>query len=280
MPRKHRVDLADTIAQTRKDFDALVQHRSFTGEWRVSENEVGEALMLHARHASLSIVGPTARRMRTVTTLSLSEDVILASGRPSLLLPIDWPAERIGRRIVVGWNAGREATAAIAAAMPFLAKAEDVRVVVVPDARTRQLYGADPGADIAQHLARHGVAVTVDPCDARMWAPCCWSAAAPSTPTCWSWERRAVPGSANSSSVGRHGRSWERPTCRCCCRASAAPAPRRHCCVIPAGPLAMRHARASLMPDGGALRYATSTAAPCRRPCRRSSSASLARASG
>jgi nucleotide-binding universal stress UspA family protein len=88
--------------------------------------------------------------------------VILASGRPSLLLPIGWPAERIGRRIVVGWNAGREATAAIAAAMPFLAGAEEVRIVVVPDARTRNLYGADPGADIAQHLARHGIAVTLD----------------------------------------------------------------------------------------------------------------------
>lgn len=162
MLRNHRASVVDAIARTRSEFEGLVRHRSFTGEWRVAENEVGETLMLHARHASLAIVGPPARRLGAATSLSLSEDVILASGRPSLLLPIDWPPERIGRRIVVGWNAGREATAAIAAAMPFLVAAQDVRVVVVPDARTRGLYGADPGADIAQHLVRHGVPVTLE----------------------------------------------------------------------------------------------------------------------
>jgi nucleotide-binding universal stress UspA family protein len=162
MLSKHRADVADAIERTRRTFDGLVERHSFTGEWRVSENEVGEALMLHARHASLAIVGPPARRTRATTTLSLSEDVIFASGRPSLLLPIDWPADRIGRRIVVGWNAGREATRAIADAMPFLVKSEQVHLVVVPDAKVRSLYGADPGADIAQHLARHGVQVTLD----------------------------------------------------------------------------------------------------------------------
>lgn len=162
MLERHQANVAKSIEATRQAFDARVARHGLGGEWRVSRDEAGEALMLHARHASLAIVGPPARRMLATTTLSLSEDVIFASGRPTLLLPVDWPAERIGRRIVVGWNAGREATRAIADAMPFLAKAEQVHLVVVPDAKVQSLYGADPGADIARHLARHDVPVVLE----------------------------------------------------------------------------------------------------------------------
>lgn len=165
MLKHHGMEVQATVEQTRKVFDDLRERQGIVGEWRVSENEVGEALMLHARHASLAIVGPPFRKRRVNTTLSLSEDVIFASGRPSLLLPIDWPADRIGRRIVVGWNASREATRAIADAMPFLINAEQVHLVVVPDAKVRGLYGADAGADIAQHLARYGVKVILHQCE-------------------------------------------------------------------------------------------------------------------
>lgn len=165
MLQRHQANVARSIEATRAAFDALVAHHGLGGEWRISRDEAGETLMLHARHASLAIVGPPARRMPVATALSLSEDVIFASGRPTLLLPDDWPVARIDRRIVVGWNAGREATRAIADAMPFLVNAEQVHLVVVPDAKVRGLYGAEPGADIARHLARHGVPVVLEQCD-------------------------------------------------------------------------------------------------------------------
>lgn len=165
MLEKHRAEVAEAVARTRKTFEHLGLCQGVSCEWRVSKDEAGEALMLHARHAGLAIVGPPERPDDTLTTLGLAEDVIFASGRPTLLLPIDWPAERIGRRIVIGWNASREAARAIADALPFLAAAEAVDLVVVPDAKIRSLYGADPGADIALHLARHDVAVTLHQCE-------------------------------------------------------------------------------------------------------------------
>lgn len=151
-------------AQTRQFFEKLVKERDITSEWRFSENEMGEALMLHARHASLAIIGPPARLSGPTTTLSLSEDIIFASGRPSLLLPVDWPTDRVARRIVVGWNGSREATRAIAAAMPLLVNAETVHLVVIPETKVRSLLGADPGMDISRHLARHGVPVVLEQC--------------------------------------------------------------------------------------------------------------------
>ena len=158
----YRAESAAAQARARSEFDHLSGLRSFTGEWRVSDDETGEALMLHARHASLAILGPPARQGTQTTALGLAEDMIFASGRPCLLVPDTWSPERIGRRIVVGWNGGREATRAIADAMPLLTAADAVHLVVVPDSRMQALYGADPGADMAAHLARQGVSVILE----------------------------------------------------------------------------------------------------------------------
>lgn len=153
---------AESRSRARENFDALVRNRSFTSEWRVSDNEDSEALMLHARHAGLAILGPPARQQNRTTRLGLSERLIFESGRPCLLLPEDWPEDRTARRIVVGWNGGREAARSIADAMPFLASAESVHLIVVPDGRLRGPYGSEPGADMAAHLARHGAQVVLE----------------------------------------------------------------------------------------------------------------------
>lgn len=161
MMEMHREAVSRAEAEARAAFEAIVANRAITHEWRLSRNEIGEALMLHARHAGLAIVGPPLRSEEATTVLSLSEDVVFASGRPSLVLPVDWPAERLPRRVVVGWNGSREAARAIADALPFLCVAEAVHLVVVPEGKIRGLLGADPGADISRHLARHGVNVTL-----------------------------------------------------------------------------------------------------------------------
>lgn len=151
-----------SLSMARESFEALVRNRSFTSEWRVSDKEDGEALMLHARHASLAILGPPARQRNRTTRLGLSEQLLFESGRPCLLLPENWPQERAARRIVVGWNGGREAARSIADAMPFLVAAESVHLVVVPEGRLRGRYGSEPGADMAAHLARQGARVVLE----------------------------------------------------------------------------------------------------------------------
>ncbi|RYZ74727.1 MAG: universal stress protein [Lysobacteraceae bacterium] len=164
MLAEYRVRTGAELARARAGFEQLTARRSFTAEWRESDNETDEILMLHARHASLAVLGPPAAQHDRTTMLGLSERMIFACGRPCLLLPGDWPAERSPGRIVVGWNGGREATRAIADALPLLVAATAVHLVVVPDARTRALYGAEPGADMAAHLARHGVPVVLEQC--------------------------------------------------------------------------------------------------------------------
>lgn len=159
---RHRRDVEQAREDAARAFRKAVAHDGLTSEWRVARDPFGEELMLHARHASLAILGPPARSADAYTMLSLAEEVIFASGRPGIMVPIDWPARGLPERVVIGWNAGREATRAIAGAMPFLTAAQAVHLVVVPEARVQEAYGANPGADIARHLARHKVTVELE----------------------------------------------------------------------------------------------------------------------
>lgn len=134
-------------------------------EFRDCDGEIGEALMLHARHSGLAVLGSSRAADGFDSALTLSEDVIFASGVPSILVPRRWDAARPIRKIIIGWNASREAKRAISDALPLLLQAAEVHVVVVPEASVSRLLGPDPGADISRHLARYGVHVTLDNLD-------------------------------------------------------------------------------------------------------------------
>jgi nucleotide-binding universal stress UspA family protein len=77
-----------------------------------------------------------------------------------IVFPPRGTASRV-RRILVAWNAGREAVRAVADARALLVRAEAVEVLVVDPEGRRAGHGEEPGADIARHLARHGAQVEV-----------------------------------------------------------------------------------------------------------------------
>ena len=75
--------------------------------------------------------------------------------------PMSGASTRIGRPMFAAWNATREAARAVNDAMPILAKAENVIVLSVNPPDKASGGPAVPGADIALHLARHGVKTEV-----------------------------------------------------------------------------------------------------------------------
>jgi nucleotide-binding universal stress UspA family protein len=133
---------------------------------RVLYTEVADALATHARYADLAIVGQ-ADPEDAESPRYLAEEVTLASGRPSLVIPYIGPAPTLGQRVTVAWNAGREAARAANDALPILVRAQAVDVVTVNPAEAPFGHGEEPGADIGLHLARHGVTVEVQRIDTR-----------------------------------------------------------------------------------------------------------------
>jgi nucleotide-binding universal stress UspA family protein len=86
------------------------------------------------------------------------ETALFGSGRPVLVVPyVHKGPARLDRGLVC-WDGSRNAARAAGDAMPFLQRAKSVDVVIVGDQiKSREIAGAD----IAQHLARHGVKVEV-----------------------------------------------------------------------------------------------------------------------
>ena len=133
---------------------------------RVLYTEVADALATNARYADLLIVGQ-ADPDDPEGPVYLPEAVTLASGRPSLVIPYVGPAPTLGQRITVAWSATREAARAVNDALPLLARAQAVDVVTVNPRETPFGHGEEPGADIALHLARHGIKVEVQRIETR-----------------------------------------------------------------------------------------------------------------
>jgi nucleotide-binding universal stress UspA family protein len=129
-------------------------------EWRASFNDVLEAVTLHARYADLVVIGQPNPDDGSGVEPHFAHRLVLAAGRPVLAVPYAGEFKTVGERVLVAWNAGREATRAVTDAIPLLRTASEVVVTAVRPGRTAG-HGDVPGADIGLYLSRHGVRVKV-----------------------------------------------------------------------------------------------------------------------
>jgi nucleotide-binding universal stress UspA family protein len=134
---------------------------------RVLYTEVADALATNARYADLVILGQYDPDDPAAGPRFLPEEVILGSGRPALLVPYIGAAATLGERVIVAWDASREAGRAVNDALPLLERAKAVGVVTVNPREQPFGHGEEPGADIGLHLARHGIKVEVQRVEAR-----------------------------------------------------------------------------------------------------------------
>lgn len=157
MLQSHSARMQAAEAEMHAALEAMKAELGLDTSWSRADHEWGDGLMLRARYSDLALIGPGERGSKPRTLLSFAQDSIFASGRPVLLLPEDWPAERLPRHIVIGWNGSSESARAVANAMAFLRLADRVDVVLVSGAGVHTREGFDPGVALQTHLARHGV---------------------------------------------------------------------------------------------------------------------------
>jgi nucleotide-binding universal stress UspA family protein len=110
-----------------------------------------------ARRFDLSIIGQAEPDKGGPAPLII-QAALFDSGRPMLLVPYIQKADFTLDRAMVCWDGSRSAARAVGDAMPFLERAKTAQVVVVTE---RGKDDEIPGAQIATHLARHGVTVEI-----------------------------------------------------------------------------------------------------------------------
>jgi nucleotide-binding universal stress UspA family protein len=147
----------DAIAR----FEQTAKRASVSYEARSVNASIGgaaERLGHLARRFDLAIVGQPERD-RAAAAEVVDEGVLFESGRPVIFVPYIQKAGLKLDRVMVCWDGSRAATRAVADALPFLEKAKQVEIVMVASKAGKS--DEVPGADLGQHLARHGLKVDV-----------------------------------------------------------------------------------------------------------------------
>ncbi len=119
----------------------------------------GEQFGSIARRFDLAIVAQGEPDKDAVEAL-IAESTLFESGRPVIVVPYIQKAPLKLDRVMACWDGSRQATRAIADAMPLLERAGQVELVIVANERGKQ--DEITGADMGQHLARHGLKVDVN----------------------------------------------------------------------------------------------------------------------
>jgi nucleotide-binding universal stress UspA family protein len=153
----------DAADKVREQFEHVAGLRGLSAEWRLVPEGPDADPALHARYADLTILGQLdPDRGESGMIRPRPELVTLASGRPILVIPYAGHFENAGQRVLIGWNATREAARAVHDAMPLLSAAQAVTVLMIDPREGPQAHGEVPGADISLHLARHGVKAEIE----------------------------------------------------------------------------------------------------------------------
>ncbi|MCI5109110.1 MAG: universal stress protein [Marivita sp.] len=163
--------LQETLHQAREDASELAtaakaQMDTSGLRWGVTEAvcqlaDVARFVASHARFADLAIVPRPYGEDRGIELEPVVEGALFEGQSPVIVLPDTGPELKQPQKVAIGWNESAEALRAVRSALPFLSAAQSVHIVVI-DPPKHGPTRSDPGGQLSQFLARHGVKVEID----------------------------------------------------------------------------------------------------------------------
>jgi len=118
----------------------------------------GDKFARMARRFDLAIVGQAEPEISSMEQI-IAETTLFESGRPMMMVPYIQKAPFKTENVMICWDGSRTAARAVADAIPIIRNSGRVEIVMVTNERGKQ--DELDGADIGQHLARHGLKVAV-----------------------------------------------------------------------------------------------------------------------
>lgn len=157
---QYLADQSDAAKTQERVLRGAALEYDFTYEWRriAAQTPLRESAV-HGSYSDLMILPPLGGSYDSSPWSPAG--LVLVSGVPGVVVPISASGGTLGRRVLVAWNESRVARRAVADAMPFLSRAESVRILIV-GGPTAEYKSREPGADIATLLARHKVVASIE----------------------------------------------------------------------------------------------------------------------
>jgi nucleotide-binding universal stress UspA family protein len=148
-------EIADHIEHRFKD---ELRIAGIDGEWHFVPDDNSAELAELAKSVDLTIMGQRPPNSRIDGAPRFRpDDVVLATGRPVLVVPYAGNFETVGKRILAAWDGTPEANRALNDALLLLADAQVVTVIYV-GSNGRDLEQHLPALErITDHVQRHGV---------------------------------------------------------------------------------------------------------------------------
>ena len=133
-------------------FAGTLAERALDGEWHAADGPEAPDFGDLAKAADLTVLG-----QHSTNGGPRPEEIVVAAGRPVLVIPYAGSFEHVGRRVLVAWDDTREAARAVNDALPLIDKAEAVTVMFVGPQETA-LKRTQPSLErVVRHLQRHAI---------------------------------------------------------------------------------------------------------------------------
>jgi len=123
--------------------------------------DLARIVSLHARFSDLAIAPQPYGDGRGQDIETALEACLFDASVPVLVTPNKSGLTTLPKQVLVAWNESAEALRAVKSALPMIAKADRVHVVMV-DPPAHGATRSDPGGLLSQFLARHGHKVEVE----------------------------------------------------------------------------------------------------------------------
>ncbi|MEG2031288.1 MAG: universal stress protein, partial [Janthinobacterium sp.] len=129
--------LRERATRSLDGFEAQVRAAGVASfEQRVVDDEAAGGISVLARYADLVVISQYNAKDKSPSVMrDFPAYVLLHSGRPVLIVPYAPPLPLLAppaaaRNVLISWNASKEASRAVTAALPLLQRAEHVHVAI------------------------------------------------------------------------------------------------------------------------------------------------------
>lgn len=154
--------LAQAARRALDGFEQIARRHGISHESRLVCDQAPDALVQLARFADLVVVSqddPDESLGYMPPALRMPDHVVCGAGRPVLVVPRAAPPAACPRRVLVCWNGSREASVALAAALPLLQGAAQVTLACMGPSFPSENTGRRELDDMVAYLARQEVDV-------------------------------------------------------------------------------------------------------------------------
>ncbi|HEX5005462.1 MAG TPA: universal stress protein [Hyphomonadaceae bacterium] len=137
--------IRDACHSARSMFASVLDAAGLPFHWLEINGDKDEAFVSAARRHDLVVIPPVMEAPFGQNTIEATQ-VAMACGGPVLVVPPSGYNPEIGKKILVAWNDSREAARVLRDAWPFLARAEEIHLLIV---------SPHAGPQVDEQLQRH-----------------------------------------------------------------------------------------------------------------------------